>query len=61
MLGFDGSEGSQRAVPLATEGADLIVVGTRGHSALRGIAVGSVAQRLVHLAHQPVLAVRPPA
>jgi nucleotide-binding universal stress UspA family protein len=41
--------------------AALMVVGTRGHSALPGILVGSVAQRLVHLAHQPVLAVPPPA
>jgi nucleotide-binding universal stress UspA family protein len=42
-------------------GADLIVVGTRGHSGLAGIVLGSVTQRLLHLAHQPVLAVPPPA
>ena len=41
--------------------ADLIVVGTRGHSGLAGIVLGSVTQRLLHLAHQPVLAVPPPA
>ena len=45
----------------ADAGADLIVVGTRGHSGVPGIMLGSVTQRLLHLAHQPVLAVPPPA
>jgi nucleotide-binding universal stress UspA family protein len=45
----------------AEAGPDLIVVGTRGHSGLSGIVLGSVTQRLLHLAHQPVLAVPPPA
>jgi nucleotide-binding universal stress UspA family protein len=45
----------------AERGADLIVAGTRGHSAVAGLLVGSVTQRLLHLAHQPVLAVPPPA
>lgn len=40
-------------------GADLIVVGTRGHSAVIGTVLGSVTQRLLHLAHCPVLAVPP--
>jgi nucleotide-binding universal stress UspA family protein len=38
-------------------GADLIVVGTRGHSPVAGVLVGSVTQRLLHLAPCPVLAV----
>lgn len=38
-------------------GADLIVVGTRGQSTVVGVVLGSVAQRLLHLAHQPVLVV----
>ena len=37
--------------------ADMIVVGTRGHTVLGGVFVGSVTQRLLHLAHCPVLAV----
>lgn len=38
-------------------GADLIVVGTRGHSALAGVLLGSVTQKLLHLASCPVLCV----
>lgn len=38
-------------------GAQLIVTGTRGHSALAGLVVGSVAQRLHHVATCPVLTV----
>lgn len=36
---------------------DLIVAGTRGRSALAGAVLGSVAQRLLHTATCPVLAV----
>jgi nucleotide-binding universal stress UspA family protein len=38
-------------------GADLIVAGTRGHSSVGGLVLGSVAQRLLQVAHQPVLIV----
>ncbi len=45
-------------------GADLIVAGGRGHSPIGGLLLGSVTQRLLQIAHQPVLvlpqsAVRP--
>jgi nucleotide-binding universal stress UspA family protein len=43
----------------AVNGADLIVVGTRGHSPIGGLVLGSVTQRLLHVASCPVLAVPP--
>jgi nucleotide-binding universal stress UspA family protein len=39
--------------------ADLIVVGTRGHSTVVGLVLGSVTQRLLRVASCPVLAVPP--
>jgi nucleotide-binding universal stress UspA family protein len=39
--------------------ADLIVVGTRGHSPIAGLLLGNVTQRLLHIARRPVLAVPP--
>lgn len=37
--------------------ADLIVVGTRGHSAVAGLFLGGVTQRLLHISRRPILAV----
>jgi nucleotide-binding universal stress UspA family protein len=38
--------------------ADLIVVGSRGHGRLSGLLLGSVAQKVISLAHCPVVVVR---
>ena len=39
------------------QSADVIVTGTRGHTALAGVLLGSVTQRLLHLAGCPILVV----
>jgi len=51
---------SRRILDVAEErGADLIVLGTHGHSALGRLIVGSVAERVVRGAEMPVLVVPP--
>jgi nucleotide-binding universal stress UspA family protein len=39
--------------------ADVIVIGTRGHAPVAGLLLGSVTQRLLHIAPCPVLAIPP--
>ena len=48
-----------RAILAAAErlGADLIVMGSRGMSDLKGRLVGSVSHKVLHLASQPCLIV----
>jgi nucleotide-binding universal stress UspA family protein len=57
MSGRSGIAAHAIAEAAEKDGADLIVVGTRGHTALGGLLVGSVTQRLLQVAPCPVLAV----
>ena len=54
-----GAPGAAKMIADAARsfGADVIVVGTRGHTAIGGLLLGSVTQRLLHIASCPVLAV----
>lgn len=54
-------EGGPAAVLLdAAEGADLVVVGTRGHGGFKGLLVGSVSHQVVGHAPCPVVVVPSP-
>jgi nucleotide-binding universal stress UspA family protein len=52
-----GNAAHELAEVAAKEHTDVIVVGTRGHTLLRGLLLGSVTQRLLQIAPCPVLAV----
>jgi nucleotide-binding universal stress UspA family protein len=53
------TEGSPAQVLLAAaEGADLLVVGSRGHGGFAEALLGSVGQHCVHHAHCPVVVIR---
>jgi nucleotide-binding universal stress UspA family protein len=60
MVGCLGSRIGDRIAEIAEDaGADLIVVGTRGHGALGSFVLGGVTQRLLHVSLCPVLSVPP--
>jgi len=55
----DAGEVAEAIIRYADEhGCDLIVMGTHGHSGLRQILMGSVANKVVHLAKVPVTLVK---
>lgn len=51
-------QNAARALLDAAEGADLLVVGSRGHGGFAGLLLGSVSQHCVHHAPCPVVVVR---
>ncbi len=57
--GLTSHVADQIADVAAELGAELIVVGTRGRGAVGTLLLGSVTQRLLHVARCPVLAVPP--
>jgi nucleotide-binding universal stress UspA family protein len=52
-----GDPANQLAAFAEANQADLLVIGQRGAGLVERIMVGSVADRLVHIAHMPVLVV----
>lgn len=58
VRGDVGTRPAHAVVEVArSRGADLIVAGTRGRTAIGGLLVGSVTNRLLHIAPCPVLVV----
>lgn len=57
-LGTSGHAADEIVRVAADRGVDQIVMGTHGLGALRSLFLGSVAQRVVHLAAVPVLLVK---
>jgi nucleotide-binding universal stress UspA family protein len=55
----DGRPAEELALFAERWGGDLLVVGTAGHAGLPRMLLGSVAERLLRIAHVPVLVVGP--
>jgi nucleotide-binding universal stress UspA family protein len=54
---LDGSEAEAILKAAEYHQADLIVMGTRGFGAVKGMLVGSVSRKVIHLAACPVMVV----
>jgi nucleotide-binding universal stress UspA family protein len=59
FLVWQGEPGGSIAAAAEAEGADLVVVGTRGRSGAERMLLGSVSDHVVRHASCPVLVVRP--
>lgn len=57
-LGSEGDGSAKQTSRLAP--SDLIAMATHGHGGLRRWVMGSIADRVLHAAHLPLLVVRPP-
>jgi nucleotide-binding universal stress UspA family protein len=58
VASYHGDTGHKIVEAAQERTADLIVVGSRGHSEIPSVLLGSVAHKVVHLADCPVLIVR---
>ena len=58
IASYHGDTGKRIVEAAQDFGADVIVMGSRGHGELPSMLLGSVAHKVVHLAHCPVLIVR---
>jgi nucleotide-binding universal stress UspA family protein len=59
FLVWDGDPAASLLSAAEAEGADLLIVGTRGRSTAGRLLLGSVSDHLVHHASCPVMVVRP--
>jgi nucleotide-binding universal stress UspA family protein len=61
VVGVTHQEHPASALIEASDGADLLVVGSRGLGGFRGLLLGSVGHQCVLHARCPVVIIRPPA
>ena len=54
---IEGSEAEAILMVAEKQQADLIVIGTRGFGAVKGLLVGSVSRKVIHLSTCPVMVV----